>query len=269
MRGLPLLVAGLLLAAVASNGAAQNTPDPVERAVDIPTRPGVTQRFLLLEAKQPKAVVVLFAGGDGGLRLVADGSMGALRGNFLVRTRQLFADQGLSVAVIDAPSDRQRAPYLSGWRQSAEHAEDVRLLTAWLRQNLKLPVWLIGTSRGTQSVAAIATRFAGTPDAPDGIVLTSTILTDNAGRPVPAMPLEKISLPVLVVHHEQDGCRLCRFSEIPALMQKLTTASRKDLQAYRGGIDRGDPCEAMAYHGFNGLEKEVVAGIATWIRWIR
>ena len=261
---LRMVAAGLLLITVTA--AAQNTPGPAERTVDIPTRAGVTQRFLLLEAKQSRAVVVLFAGGDGGLRLAPDGTMGGLRGNFLVRSRQLFMEQGLSVAVVDAPSDRQSPPYLGGWRQTTGHAKDIRLLTAWLRQNFKLPVWLIGTSRGTQSVAAIATRFAGTPDAPEGIVLTSTILTDNTGRPVPAMALDQLTMPVLVVHHEQDGCRLCRFSDIPALMQKLTAAPRRDLQAWRGGIDRGDPCEAMAYHGFNGLEKEVVAGIAAWIR---
>jgi hypothetical protein len=29
--------------------------------------------------------------------------------------------------------------------------------------------------------------------------------------------------------------------------------------------NRSDPCEALAYHGFNGLEKEVVAKIAEWI----
>lgn len=268
MRGLrlclSLVAAGLLLIAVTA--AAQNAPGPAERAVDIPTRAGVTQRFLLLEAKEPRAVVVLFAGGDGGLRLAPDGTMGGLRGNFLVRSRQLFVEQGLSVAVVDAPSDRQSPPYLGGWRQTAGHAEDIRLLTAWLRQNFKLPVWLIGTSRGTQSVAFAAARFAGTTDAADGLVLTSTILTDNASRPVTAMPLENLTMPVLVVHHEQDGCRLCRYSEIPALMKKLSAAARKDLQTYRGGIDRGDPCEALAYHGFNGLEKEVVAGIGAWIR---
>lgn len=264
-----LLLAVLLCNAGFIGGAiAQSAPD-AGRAVDIPTRSGVTQRFLLMEAKQPRAVVVLFAGGDGGLRLAPDGSMGGLRSNFLVRTRQLFADRGLSVAVIDAPSDRQQSPYLSGWRQSPEHTQDVRLVMAWLRQNLKLPVWLIGTSRGTQSVAAIATRLADSPDNADnadGIVLTSTILTDRNGRPVPAMPLDKLTMPVLVVHHEQDGCALCRYSGIPDLMQKLTRVTRKDLQTWRGGIDRGDPCEAMAYHGFNGLDNEVVAAIAAWIK---
>ena len=251
---------GLLLMGLGAAGASAQ-----ERAVDIATRAGVTQRFLLLEAQQPRAVVVLFAGGDGGLRLAPDGGIGALRDNFLVRTRRQFVEQGLSVAVVDAPSDRQRAPYLAGFRQTAQHAEDVRLLIAWLRANLKLPVWLIGTSRGTQSVAAVATQLAPA-EAPDGIVLTSTILTDRASRPVTAMPLEELRIPVLVVHHEQDGCSLCSFGEIPGLMQKLSAAPRKDLQAWRGGINRGDPCEAMAYHGFNGIEKEVTAGIAAWIK---
>jgi hypothetical protein len=32
-----------------------------------------------------------------------------------------------------------------------------------------------------------------------------------------------------------------------------------------GGKNQGDPCEAMAYHGFNGIEPEVVEKIADWI----
>jgi hypothetical protein len=38
------------------------------------------------------------------------------------------------------------------------------------------------------------------------------------------------------------------------------------LVTYKGGGNRGDPCEAFAYHGFNGLEKDVVARIAGWIQ---
>jgi len=35
--------------------------------------------------------------------------------------------------------------------------------------------------------------------------------------------------------------------------------------AFKGGQTRGDPCEAFAYHGFNGIERDVVAQIAAWI----
>jgi len=64
-----------------------------QRVVDVPTRPGVTQRFVLLTPTQPKAVVVLFAGGHGGLQIQDNGSFRWGTGNFLVRSRQSFAER--------------------------------------------------------------------------------------------------------------------------------------------------------------------------------
>src|SRR3954471_16795624 len=104
----PLLAAIILCAAIASALAEQ-------RVVDVPTRPGVTQRFLLIPTPDAKAAVVLFAGGHGGLQLNDAGGLGWGRGNFLVRTAPMFASLGLTVAVIDAPSDHQSPPYLNGF----------------------------------------------------------------------------------------------------------------------------------------------------------
>lgn len=235
-----------------------------EEVVDIPTRPGVTQRMLVVTPPEPKAAVVLLAGGHGGLRISPNGSMKWGNGNFLVRSRQLFADRGLLVAVVDASSARQSPPYLAGFRQTPEHAADLAAVIAWLRENFKAPVWLVGTSRGTQSAAYVATKLSGS-EGPDGVVLTSTILTDDKGRPVPAMPLEEIRVPVLVVHHEQDGCSHCSFSDVPKLMEKLSNTPRHQLLSFKGGKNKGDPCEAFAYHGFNGLESQVVQQVADWI----
>lgn len=234
------------------------------RIVDIPTRQGVTQRLLVLAPPSPKAAVILFAGGHGGLQIAADGALGWGKGNFLIRSRQLFVDQGLLTVVIDAPSDRQSAPYLAGFRQGPEHAADVQAVIAWVRQQSGLPVWLVGTSRGTQSIAAVATRLSRA-DGPDGLVLTATILTDPKAPSVTAMALDKLSIPVLVAHHELDGCSHCAFSEMPNLMRKLDGLPRKQLLSFRDGVSRGDPCEAMAYHGFNGIEREVVGQIAGWV----
>jgi pimeloyl-ACP methyl ester carboxylesterase len=231
---------------------------------DIPTRAGVTQRVLLLAPPHPSAAVLLFAGGHGGLQLGADGSMKWGAGNFLVRMRQQFADQGLLVVLVDAPSDRQAEPFLSGFRQRPEHAADVKATLAWLRTRFDVPMWLVGTSRGTQSAAYLGTELSGR-DGPDGIVLSSSILVDRKGRPVPAMPLERIRVPVLVVHHRHDECPLCPFAETTALMAKLENAPRKQLLAVDGGSSRGDPCEAYAHHGYNGIEPEVVQQIAAWV----
>lgn len=237
---------------------------PAAQVVDIPTRSGVTQRVLVLAPEAPRAVVINLAGGHGGLQITPTGGFGWGEGNFVVRTRALWAAQGLAVVVLDAPSDRQQAPFLAGGRQTPEHAADVRATIAWARQTFQRPVWLVGTSRGTQSVAYLATELQGA-QGPDGIVLTSSIATDPKGRSVNAMPLDKIQIPTLVVHHTQDGCSLCAFADAQAIVPKLVHAPRKALLAFDGGISRGDPCEAMAYHGFNGIEADVVRQISDWI----
>lgn len=237
---------------------------PIPQVVDLPTRSGVTQRVLVLSPEVPKAVVINFAGGHGGLQITPAGTFGWGEGNFVVRTRKLWVEQGLAVVVLDAPSDRQSPPYLAGSRQTPDHAADVAAVVAWARTRYGLPVWMVGTSRGTQSVAYLSIELQGARG-PDGVVLTSSIATDPKGRSVNAMPLDKVRVPVLVVHHENDGCSLCAMADVPSILDKLTQAPRKELIRFSGGISRGDPCEAMAYHGFNGIEPEVVARIATWI----
>jgi dienelactone hydrolase len=246
------------------SAASRSWAQSAEKVVDIPTRQGVTQRMLVQLSKEPKAAVVLLPGGHGGLQITTQGTCKWGANNFLVRSRQLFADAGLAVAVVDAPSDRQSAPYLSGFRTSREHVADIKATIAWLRKQAGVPVWLVGTSRGTESAAFAATQLSGA-DAPDGIVLTSTILTDTKETPVTAMPLAKLRIPVLVVHHEQDGCNHCAFADVGKLMEKLSAAPKKQLLSFKGGENRGDPCEAFAYHGFNGLERDVVKQIANWI----
>lgn len=252
----------LMLAAVlAAAPAAAQAP----RVIDLPTRDGVTQRFIALAPEAPpRAAVILLAGGDGFLGIDAGGGL-QRGGNFLVRSRQLFAAQGLYTVVVDAPSDKQRYPHLSGERQRPDHVADLKAVIAWLRAEAKVPVWLVGTSRGTQSAAFVATQLPAGGDGPDGIVLTASILRDPRSRAVPEMALDRLRIPVLVAHHRSDECRVCLFADVPLLMDKLGNVPRKELLVFDGGINVGDPCEARAWHGFNGIEKEVVTQIARWI----
>jgi dienelactone hydrolase len=264
-----LIVAVVLVLTVGAAWAA-------DQVIDVPTRPGITERFILIAPDDPRATVVLFAGDDGGLLIAPDGTLGNgwLATNFLVRSRRLFADQRLMVAVVDAPSDRQSMAdtmreawrgSFRGFRQSSAHVADIKAVIAWLRQKANVPVWLVGTSRGTESAAYVATELPPRQGGPDGLVLTATILADPKGRSVPDMELSKLEIPTLIVHHRDDDCWLCRYGSIPSLMEKLPAGRRKELLTVEGGWSRGDPCQAFAYHGFNGRESEVVAKIAAWI----
>jgi hypothetical protein len=238
------------------SAAYAQTPTPTQ-VVDLQTRPGVTQRMIVLTPSEPKATVILFSGGDGGLAIQADGTLQRGNGNFLVRSRQLFADQGFMVEVVDAPSDRQGGTFLEGFRETSKHVTDIKAVIAWAREHAKVPVWLVGTSRGTQSAAYVATELTGA-DGPDGLVLTSTILRDKKGVPVTPMPLERLHIPVIVGHHRDDACPLCAYGFVPQLMDRLTNVPRKQLLTFSGGESRDAPCEAFSFHGFNGIETDVV-----------
>ena len=59
------------IAALALSFTALAQPQPT--VVDLPTRPGVTQRMLVITPPEPKAAVVLLAGGHGGCRYFRTG----------------------------------------------------------------------------------------------------------------------------------------------------------------------------------------------------
>ena len=254
---LALFVAGALLFGAATGRAADDTRT-------IPTRPGVTQAFLLVKPSGPPvASVILFAGGNGLLAL-GSGRLG-LAGNFLVRNRARFAGLGLLVAVVDAPSDHPTG--LDGFRTSAEHAEDIRAVIAALKQEAPVPVWLVGTSMGTVSAANGAARL--TTGAPDGLVLTSTVTRVGRQRieTVGDVRLDAVRVPTLIVHHKNDACRATPYADTPALLRDFKQVPRRELLAFDGGDPpQSAPCEARAAHGFLGLDADVVAAIATWIK---
>lgn len=234
------------------------------RAVhDIQSR-GERTRLLVETVDSPAAVAVLFAGGKGAMRLSAEGVIGRGKGNFLIRSRPLFLRAGIATAIIDAPTDR---PYdlRFGFRGSAEHATDIGAVIAHLRARLGIPVWLVGTSRGTNSVASAAARLAA--HGPDGIVLSASMLEWNEnGDNLFDFELGQISAPVLISHHEEDECRVTPPGRVAKLRDRLTRAARVEVRLYSGGYATGNACDAFHHHGFNGIEQAVVRDIADWIK---
>ena len=256
LLGAAIVLAVLLLATSASAFEAS--------VKTLESRPGVTESFLVVQPDGPPAAsVILFSGGDGVLSLKGYGPKWS-HANFLVRSRDLFAAEGLLVAVLDVPSDH--APGYGRFRVSKDHARDVAAVIADLKALAPVPVWLVGTSKGTVSAAFVAGRLR--EGGPDGVVLTSSI-TERSRRTTDTVldaDLAEIRVPTLIVHHKQDGCVSTRYSSARLLLGQLTKAPRKDFVSVEGGIAVGDPCEPFAHHGYNGIEREVVRAIAAWIK---
>lgn len=230
-----------------------------DRLVPIETRPGVRVAYWLMERPGAKATVVLLPGGGGSI-----GFRGGVptSENFLVRSRDHFAAQGFHVAIVGKPSDREELD--SAFRAGAAHVEDLRHVVARLRKDLGQPVWLVGTSRGTISAAAAA--IALDPSYLAGIVLTASVTNGQRAAPVPGLALAEIRVPVFVMHHRRDACRNCVPHETAHIIDRLTNAPVKKLLLVDGGGGAsGDPCEALHWHGFIGMEREAVGLIADWI----
>jgi len=238
-----------------------------EELVTLSTRPGVEQKFLLIKNPNAAVSVILFAGGQGRIKLSGDGDSVTVGSgnNFLVRSRQLFADQNLNVAVIDAPSDRQnRDGMLNGFRTSAEHVTDIDAVIAELRKRFNLPVWLVGTSRGTESAAHIAIHSG---QKPAGLVLTSSMSVETSkGTAVTEMPLARIKVPTLLVAHKQDECKVTPPEGAEEIKAGLKKVPRVEVAYFEGGRSQGNPCKAKAHHGFLGIEESVVKRIADFIK---
>jgi pimeloyl-ACP methyl ester carboxylesterase len=215
----------------------------------------------LMQQKGATATVILLPGGGGGLGAIEDGKPSSK--NFLVRSRDYFSLAGLNVAVMGRSSDKSDLDYAD--RIAPEHMQDIRKLAEHLKKETGVPVWLVGTSRGSVSATAAAISFGNSHLA--GIVLTSSVVSNRKTGAVPSQNLAAIRIPVLVVHHENDSCRVCSPHEVTAIIRGLTNAPVKKLIMIRDGANpTGDPCAAMHYHGFIGAEKRTVRLITDWIR---
>ncbi len=256
---------------VSSPGAARVSPLMYQfeaEFVSLPTRKGVIQKFFVIKPKKSAANVILFAGGHGALDLREDSgflTIGWGSGNFLVRTRDRFAENGLTVAVVDAPSDMLGGGMSGGFRSTSPHVKDIEGVIAYLKRLNGLPVWLVGTSRGTESAAFVAIHSR----APiGGLVLTSSITVSNKnGSAIDGFALEKIRVPVQIVYHEQDGCDVTPAYGNRSIARGLINSPKVSSKGFTGGWEPiSGPCNALSAHGFLGVEDEVVAAIAEFIK---
>jgi hypothetical protein len=232
-----------------------------ERLIQLNTRPEVKVPVFYMKTDQAQASIVLLPGGGGGMGPMVGGKPS--NSNFLVRSRDHFRAAGFNVAVMSRASDKSDLGYVE--RLSAEHLQDIKALVDFLKNDSGLPVWLVGTSRGTVSATAAAIAFGN--DNLAGIVLTSSVVSYKKTGAVPTQALDKIRIPVLVLHHEKDACAICAPYEVPAILGSLKNSPVKKLVMVSGGENpTGDPCEALHFHGYVGIEKPTVETIAEWIR---
>ncbi|WLT31024.1 alpha/beta hydrolase [Geothrix sp. PMB-07] len=241
---------------------AQPPARPIQRELlQVPSRQGVSQPCLLIsEGPTPKAVAIMFPGGSGiiGLGRKSLEAVFKPEGNFLIRAADRFLSPDLAVLLMDCPSDRPTG-LDDGFRASEDHAADVRAVANVLRTRFPgAKLYLVGTSRGTVSAAYAAEHLGA---AVDGLVLSSSVfLANQRNVGLSLFHFDRVKVPMLFVHHAEDGCPVCPYS------QAMKLAGKTALITVRGGAEPiSGPCDPLSHHGYFGRESQVAQAIRGWI----
>jgi hypothetical protein len=224
-----------------------------QEIVTLQTRPGVSQSFFIasMGARKAQAAALLLIGGGGGIHLRVEGGQTRFsQGNFLPRSRREFIRNGILPVILDNPSDQQGGSGMSdGFRASAAHATDVRAIVAEVKKRYpRLPIFVVGTSRSTISAAHLARALDGEIA---GVVLTASFLSFDWST---------VKVPLLLVHHVDDGCRHTPYREAARLAKRFAL-----ITVHGGKPAESGPCDPFAPHGFFGREAETVDAIAAWM----
>ncbi len=239
----------------------------------------VVQYMVHRPAGVPKALVVLFAGGNGDTGIEGDPATGEVTkagNNFLVRSAQLFAKNRYLAVTIDRPlvgptltPEFPTNIEFDQYRISAEHGTDIGAVISEVNTE-DLPVFLAGTSRGALSAVAQHKLDLGIV----GILLASPETSSGGpgtlyiGRPnYPNLQPEFVTVFAHVLAHELDGC----FVSTPENSEKLhhdfiNAGVDSRFDEITGGFDLTGTdnitaCDAKTHHGFLGVENKAVKKI--------
>ena len=209
----------------------------------VPVQPAGGDPFnYVLTTRSPATIaygVILMPGGNGRLNPHLEGVNIAMAsgGNFLIRSRALFAGPQFVAASTDATTTPGRILAI---------ADDLK------KRYPDIAIYVIGTSRSTESTMRLAPLL-------DGQV--AGFIHNSSMSGISGFDTRGLKSRQLVVLHKHDACRVTSPSAGAANHNKYGTT----LIEMDGGKSTGDDCEAFAYHGYNGIEADTVAKMEEWI----
>lgn len=204
--------------------------------------PDGTNVSYILTTNSPQTIayaVILMPGGSGQLNphLESGRLIFAFSGNFLIRSRALFADRQFVAASTNATNSADRILAIAGNLEERYG---------------KIQIYVVGTSRSTESTMSLSTSIDGKVV---GFVHSSPMNAING------LDTRGAASRHLIVLHRLDACRVTS----PSAGQAAATKNGLEAIVMEGGKSTGDDCQPYAHHGFYGIERETVDRIKAWI----
>jgi dienelactone hydrolase len=223
------------------------------QVLEVPQAGEAPTKTFLIETAKPKALVLLFIGGDGLLDLKPDGS--TTKENPLNRSAGLWKSHDINSVLVDSPYDLGDARR-GNVRGKVEHLSRVENVVKYYKAKFGVPVWIFGHSMGTVTTIQFANQSERSA-AIAGIIIAGTHIGENLSP--------SFNKPVMAIHHQKEACPATPISASESIIKGRSKDTKSELVMIDGGENVGRVCMGLAYHGFNKVEDQMVSAAAKFI----
>jgi hypothetical protein len=178
---------------------------------------------------------------------------------------------GFMVALVDCPDEMVSMGGLMAPHRGGEpHRKGVEAIISYCKNIADVPVWLVGTSAGTISVANLGISLRKKVD---GLILTSSVTNMSGNKFMSSFKdgiidfaLFMVEVPVFIAAHKGDACKATPAKKSELLKARLENSPNVVVKIYDGGYTpKSGPCDPLSQHGFFGIEKTVINDISDFI----
>ena len=213
-------------------------------------------------AKEPKATIVVVLGGGGAIGINQDTT--AVRNqtaNMLkILTDDTRSKSMINIVVFDSPFNLQQAGKDNSiaQRYSSDHLNRIENVMRFFKAKLQTPIWLMGHSNGSISVAEFINRSEQNKKILNGAILSGS---RNEARISGA-----INFPFLFLHHENDSCPNTLVSSAKAHFDVVSSLNKAKTAflLVKGGTAIGSVC-TDGNHMYRDAYKEAASLIEDFV----
>lgn len=215
------------------------------------------------QGKEAKALLIFIPGGEGYIGLKPGQTDQRYPFHQMLKrlTNPALTSGQFDVVLLDSPAELSpKQPYPTA-RAAMDHMVRIESVVRFYKEKTGLPVWLLGHSNGGISL----TEFVKYLQKADKMSLVAGIIPSGARSETYFKP--PLNLPVLVLHHQQDGCSHTlpkSAAENFAQVKAFNKASTELVWLTSGEAQPRDPCRS-GFHMYAGASDEAAQAIDVYM----
>ena len=198
---------------------------------------------LLYSVETAQVTIIAIPGGEGHLGLTEASTRVRNQTAQMLETlmKPDFSALRANVVIFDSPYEI----FPHNLRRSADHLDRIESVIRFYKDKFNTPVWLLGHSMGSVSVTELINKSPEARALLAGVIASASVYQIEIG--------DSVNLPILFLHHEQDGCKESprSYAQRNFATTKSTNKSTTEFAMVKGGQERGNPCRD-GYHMYLG-----------------